>query len=64
MTPSEYAAKVQTKFAQAIEKSKKKPFLAGKRIFLITGDHSVATKLSRKKMDFVEFLRFVVLYSV
>ncbi|KLO15599.1 Nucleotidyltransferase [Schizopora paradoxa] len=54
MTPSEYAAKAQAKFAHVIEKSTKKNlFLVGKRIFLITGDHECATRSSRSKMDLV-----------
>ncbi len=64
MTPSEYAAKVQTKFADAIERStKKKLFLAGKRIFFITGDHRSATKTTRRRMDIAGFLRVALFYS-
>jgi hypothetical protein len=54
MTPSMYAAKLQTKFRAVLESTPiKKQFMKGKVIFYVGGDHSSASRSTREKMDFV-----------
>lgn len=56
MTPTEYALRLHTKFAKVLGKtSKEKQFLEGKGILYVGGDLHLASKGTRKKMDFVRY---------
>ena len=54
MTPTEYAQKLQTKFASLLAKTPaSKLFLKDKCIFYTGGDHGRASQTTRNRMDFV-----------